>query len=79
MTPYQVRRVVRAYARRLKAQHQIAVSAAWHTERFARTRRLPDLQTVLGVPQKPLPRSEQKAVLLAWAKSHNASLSGAIL
>jgi hypothetical protein len=72
MTPWEVRQEVRAYGRRLASQHRLHLSAAWHTEAFARTKQLPDLNRVLGTPPKPQTNHEMASNVMAWVSAMEA-------
>ena len=77
-TPFQCVFVAQAYGRRVRKADQIARSAAWHTEAFARTKRLPSHGEAIGAaddrPQKPAnPVSQVKAWVAAQIAKGNVT------
>jgi len=48
MTPWQLSTVLEVETDAQQARYELAVFTAWHVEAFARTKRLPDLKTVLN-------------------------------
>ena len=54
MTPGEAVAVVRSIAKDRERQMQLAVVAGWHSEAFARQKRLPNLKSILrGKPKQP--------------------------
>jgi hypothetical protein len=53
MTPWQLTTVIEAETDAQRSRYELAVFNAWHVEAFARTKRLPDLKTLLAPKRKP--------------------------
>jgi hypothetical protein len=63
--------VIRGYGRRLMDQLEAAIAGAWHGEGFARTKRLPDLDKIIGKQQgrrPPADRAFTANETRRWAK-----------
>ena len=76
ITPREVERELRAAHRRREIEADERLSLAWHVEAFARTKKLPKLQDIIGKssrqrhPSRPQSPDEQlanmKAIFLAF-------------
>lgn len=83
LTPRETYMYIDAAVERSNTQYRLAISTAWHTEAFARTKRLEPLSTIFeGMRTTPLTQEEKEARIDAmkddareWAKRHNERLS----
>jgi hypothetical protein len=72
MTPWQSSTLLEVEADAQRARYDLALFAAWHTEAFARTKKLPDLAKLLArTTDKPKPAdlfAKFKAVLAMFPR-----------
>ena len=69
-TPRRLDAILTGYVQRRRIEAEQAISTAWHTEAFARVKRLPTLDKALG--RKPPPPKDQSndellAAMRTWA------------
>ncbi len=78
-TPRELAAIAQGYAKRQERAIQLAVMTAWHTEAFARTKRLPPLQRLLPShgPRRPQTSREQMMIAEQICKAFGGTIEEA--